>query len=118
MIDFWKGLIAFRKSDPGGVFRRGEAPPEGYYRWVLPDNRRHLGYVVDGRVLVLINADETAGTFSVQLPTGRWLQIGDTETVNPIRGVSGAPVRTSSGEEQTFEVPGPGLQIWLLQSDG
>ena len=115
MIDYWKGLIAFRKSEVGGVFRRGQAPPDGYYAWILPDNPLLLGYVVDDQVLVLINSDEGTDTMSAPLPSGNWLQIADNRSVNHRTGIEGASVIQSSGETVEFEVAGPGLQIWIRQ---
>ena len=115
MIDFWKGLIAFRRSEAGAVFRQGVEPPADYYRWILPQNEKLLGYIVDGRVLVLINADESTATFSVDLPSGEWLQVADNHQVNHRNGIDGSPARQSSGGDSSFQVPGPGLQIWLLQ---
>ncbi len=118
MIDFWKGLIALRKSAVGAVFRVGDAPPEGYYRWVLPDDPRLLGYVVDGRVLVLVNADEEGATFEVPLPTGQWRQVANNDLVDHRQGISGAVPIESSGQSHTFNVAGPGIQIWVLREEG
>lgn len=116
MIDFWKGLISLRRSSLGKVFRVGTRPPADYYRWILPADPAQIGYLVDGRVLVLINVGDSAATLTVpQLPAGTWLQIGDAFAVDHVNGVAGSEPQESTGGERAFTVDGPGVEIWALQ---
>ena len=94
MLAYWKGLIALRKSNFGKVFRIGIKPPDGYYQWFLPENAHLLGYLVDERVLVLVNTDERDGTFEdVVLPDGTWRLVADHDRVDVVNGVSGTEIR-------------------------
>lgn len=116
MTAYWKGLIAFRLSDDGAVFRLGEAPPEGYYRWILPADEHLLGYLVAGRVLVLINVGEADQAFeAVTLPAGRWRLIANAEAVDHERGVAGAEATIEGGIAHTFAVPATSLKIWVRE---
>lgn len=65
MFDWWQGLIALRASETGSVFRQAEAVPDGYYRFFEPEDARALGYVVDDRVLVLVNGGDGEVTFAL-----------------------------------------------------
>ncbi len=114
MIDYWKGLIALRKSSYGAVFRRGTEAPDGYYDWLPTTNEHLLGYIVDETVLVLINTDESPATFSVgELPAGMWTQVADSEIVNHVAGVPNVSPVNSSGGKHSFDVAGPGLEMWI-----
>jgi len=116
MLAYWKGLIAFRKSDAGAVFRVGEAPPDGYYRWILPDDHALLGYLVDERVLVLINTDEEARTFeAVTLPAGSWRLIADGDRVDHLNGVEGIDGRITGAQPATLSLPAASLKIWVRE---
>lgn len=87
MYKFWRGWNTFRKSEYGKVFRQGEAVPEGYYKWFLPQPGSALGYLVDDKVLVLINAGHEPIDFeNVELPKGKWQLVGTSDAIN-IKGV-------------------------------
>ena len=87
MYKLWRGWNTFRKSEYGKVFRQGEAVPEGYYKWFLPEPESALGYLVDDKVLVLINAGHEPIDFeNVELPKGKWQLVGTSDAIN-IKGV-------------------------------
>ncbi len=95
---YYRSLIALRKSEPGRAFRVREKPPAGYYQWIMPENPRALGYVVNAPRLhagqgfvVLLNASDNTVDFPFQLPEGRWRVIGDHNTVN-LAGLPGRDV--------------------------
>jgi pullulanase len=111
MQAFWKGLIDFRLSSRGKVFRSASHIP-GQYQWITPKNGALLGYVVGGDVLVLLNVGQTADAFKgVQLPAGNWRQIANNQAVDPIKGV-GSAARAATGP-QDFALGATSLQIWL-----
>ena len=115
MIAYWKGLIAFRLSDDGAVFRLGEVPPADYYQWILPPDEHLLGYLVDERVLVLVNVGEAERSFeAVTLPAGPWRLIANAEAVDHVGGVSGADA-TLQGGTHTLSVPAASLKIWVRE---
>jgi pullulanase/glycogen debranching enzyme len=117
MIDYWRGLIAFRQSDVGKVFRIGERPPPGYYEWILPENDRLLGYVVAGRVLVLVNVDDQRHLVSLPaLTEGEWVQIGDGAVVDPVSGIPGAAPIVTDGSGISLEIPARAMHIWVRSS--
>ncbi len=119
MLAYWKGLIAFRLSDAGKVFRIADAPPTEYYRWILPENEYLLGYIVAEKVLVLINTDEKPQRFEqVNLPRGRWQLIANDKTVDHINGVSASggehsDVFLDGGTAYNPSLPAASLKIWL-----
>lgn len=116
MLAYWKGLIAFRNSEVGRVFRIGDMPPEDYYQWILPENEHLLGYVVGERVLVLVNTDEAAHTFAaVPLPEGTWRLIADAEGVDHKNSVSGSDATLAGGVDATLSVPATSLKIWVRE---
>lgn len=107
MYDFWKGMIAFRKSNFGKVFKSQTAVPEGYYRFIEPENPALLGYFVDEKVLVLMNVgEEKANIESVQIPAGKWKLIGHNSGVNHAKGVSvkGKTKNLKGGKLESFEL--------------
>ncbi|NNF56614.1 MAG: pullulanase [Rhodothermaceae bacterium] len=84
MHAWWQGLIRFRLSEAGAVFRRGTSPPDDYIRFFEPENEAALGYLVDDRVLVLVNASEEPITFAaLDLPLGRWQPIASEDQIDP-----------------------------------
>jgi pullulanase len=114
MLRYWKGLIAFRNSEFGAVFRVGEVPREGYYRWILPEDKHLLGYVVDDRVLVLVNTSDQLATFDrVVLPQGRWLQISDGKNIE-LERIDKTGIGLEGGEPISIPIPAESLMIWVL----
>jgi pullulanase/glycogen debranching enzyme len=111
MRDYWRGLIAFRLSEHGAVFRIADVP-EGHYRWIRPERGNLLGYVVGGRVLVLANSGKEAGAFRFELPAGVWRQVGNTERVDHVAGVP-APYARLEGGEQEIVVPAGAFWMWV-----
>jgi len=84
MTAFWSGLMHLRSSSIGDVFTIGHAVPDSYFKWILPENPQLLGYVVNERVLVLINTSETKAEFDVSsLVDGSWMQISDGTSIYP-----------------------------------
>ena len=48
----------FRLSEYGKVFRIAEQPNDDYYQFIAPEQESVLGYIVDGKVLVLLIASD------------------------------------------------------------
>ena len=115
MYKFWRGMNRFRMSDYGKVFRVDYAVPEDYYKWFAPaDDESMLGYLVDDKVLVLLNAGDTEKTFKdVVLPEGNWQLIATQDGVD-IKGVKSknktAMVKAGSND---ITVEATGLYIWV-----
>ena len=89
-LDYYAGLIQLRMSEDGAAFRVAQRPPQSYYHWILPDNPRLMGYVVNVPQLhagkgfaVLCNADSRDRRIPVELggPT-RWMMIGNGRAIN------------------------------------
>lgn len=109
MLDFWKGLIQLRNSEIGAVFRRPGIPPEGYYNFIAPDDEHMLGYIVDNRVMVLINTSDGGRTFSdVVIDEARWRLVSDGGRVN-FGGMRG----DLRGGNVTVTVPAQTAMIWV-----
>jgi pullulanase len=115
MYAFWQGMNRFRFSEYGKVFRVGESVPKGYYKWILPKEKSMLGYIVDKKVMVLLNAGDKESVFeNVALPTGNWKLIADINQVN-IKGVKSAemPRNIKGGKSMDFNTDALSLFIWV-----
>jgi glycosidase len=116
MNAWWRGLIKFRNSERGKVFRIATPPPESYFQWLTPANQSLLGYVVDNKVLVLTNVGSAAGRFEgVTLPAGRWRKIADGTRIDHVRGVRGPDARLVGGQTLAINAPATSLQIWVRE---
>ncbi len=111
MLAFWKGLLGFRLSDEGAVFRvGGHAPEPDHYRFVEPERTDMLGYLVDEQVLVLINSGKTEGVFqNLTLPDANWLQISNGHQIN-LKGFSEPTADLALGY---VPVPAQTALIWV-----
>lgn len=119
MLAFWKGLNAFRLSPYGAVFRVADAVPEGYYAWITPQDNSLLGYCVDNKVMVLINAGQKNNAFKeVHFPVGQWRLIATTKAVNYKEGVKGPKKLKQIHGDLTIDVPmaATSLYIWVNTS--
>jgi pullulanase/glycogen debranching enzyme len=117
MYAFWRGLNKLRLSDKGKVFRNAEAIPDNYYQWIEPANPYQLGYIIDNQVLVLLNTEEKANTFSFNLPAGNWKLIANNQAVNHTQGVkdTAGTMKLKGGKSHTVEVSAVGLKIWVRE---
>lgn len=117
MYAFWRGMNAFRLSDYGKVFRVAQAVPEDYYKWILPQQESALGYIVDDKVLVLLNPGGQAQTFdNIQLPAGNWQLIANNQAVDHQNGVKDADKKLQKlkgAKTYSISIPAEGLKIWL-----
>ncbi len=112
MRDYWRGLLAFRRSEYGRVFRVADVP-QGHYRWILPDEPTLLGYVVGDRVLVLANSGTRDGVVRFELPRGTWKQVGNRERVD-LNGVGGPYARLDGGTREV-RVPAGSFLVWVAE---
>ena len=120
MLAFWKGMNAFRNSSFGEIFRVREAVEEGYYKWILPEDKSQLGYIVNGKIMVLINASQEERMFSgIQVPSGEWTLIGTTDEINHVDGVDGPrSIKMLRGESQiNIEMEPTSLYMWINTRD-
>ena len=84
-LDYYTGLIQLRMSAEGAAFRVAQRPPQNYYRWILPDNPKLMGYVVNvpqlhagNGFVVLLNADDRDRRIEVELRgDSAWKMIGN-----------------------------------------
>ena len=116
MHAFWKGMNAFRLSEHGKVFRVSEPVDDQYYQWILPDDESLLGYVVDEKIFVLLNAGDNAYRFDdIQLPEGNWRLIANNEAVDHVNGVKDKKnmMRLVGGQSLSLELRAKGLMIWV-----
>lgn len=97
-MEYYRGLVALRRSDAGRAFRVTQTPPPGYYQWLEPAEPRAIGYIVNARgqlpgrgFIVLLNSHDKPVTFDVPLPPGRWRAVANHAAVNPA-GLPDTPV--------------------------
>lgn len=117
MYAFWKGMNTFRLSKYGRVFRVREAVDDDYYQWITPKAESLLGYVVDEKVLVLLNASSRAATFrQINLPAGKWKLIANKNEVN-LKGARDArdKMKLKGGKRIDMSVDPTSLLIWIKE---
>ena len=118
MYDFWKGLNAFRMSDEGKVFRVANKVDKDYYQWILPENNKVMGYIVNEKILVLLNAGNEGFEFSnIPLPKGTWKLIANNQKVDHINGVDNSQNLVTKKEDATINISirSAGLKIWVKE---
>jgi pullulanase/glycogen debranching enzyme len=118
MFAFWKGLNTFRLSEYGKVFRQAEAVPEGYYQWILPKTESLLGYIVDEKVFVLLNAGNKKNEFTdIILPQGNWKLIANNREVNIETGVRDDKkiMKLDGGKSLNIKMEPESLRIWVKE---
>lgn len=117
MYDFWKGMNRFRSGEYGKVFRLANRVPEGYYRWFLPEEQSMLGYMVDEKVLVLLNTGSSGRSFkNIHLPAGNWKLVAnnlavDTGGVEDMESVK----HLEGGRDVSLEMDAESLRIWVKE---
>ncbi|MEK9584272.1 MAG: alpha-amylase family glycosyl hydrolase, partial [Flavobacteriaceae bacterium] len=114
MQKFWKGLNELRNSSYGEVFRV-ESASEDYYQFILPENEGQLGYVVDDRVLVLLNPSKVQGYFDTpMLKEGLWQLVGTKQGIS-LRGMKHArlPQRLYGGQGYSINLNPGDIAIWV-----
>ena len=111
MHAFWKGLNTFRNSDYGKLFRVEEKLTKDYFQFFSPENEALLGYLVHGKVLVLLNVGQKPDTFkNITLPAGKWKQIANINQID-LSGVRGNALK--GGAKNEIEIGGKDLKIWV-----
>ncbi len=116
MQAFWRGLIHFRLSEYGKVFRIADKPEEGYYKWIEPQNKYCLGYIIDEKVLILLNTSDESFTFELpKLPEGNWKLIGNNGAIDHVNGIKGnKKIKIlKGGQSHKVEIQKVGLSIWV-----
>ncbi|MEO1713672.1 MAG: pullulanase, partial [Bacteroidota bacterium] len=117
MLAFWKGMNEFRMSDYGKVFRVAEPVSDNYYEFYAPDEQHILGYCVDQKVLVLLNAGDQAHTLvGLEITEGNWRLIANNQVVD-LGGVSDLPAleRIQGGRAIDVEMAPASLRIWVKE---
>ena len=117
MLAFWKGMNELRMSDYGKVFRVSEPVSDNYYEFYAPDEQHVLGYCVDQKVLVLLNAGEQAHTLvGLEITEGNWRLVANNRAVD-LGGVSDLPAleRIQGGQAIDVEMAPESLRIWVKE---
>jgi hypothetical protein len=117
MQAYWQGWITLRRSSLGKLFRLGEKPAEGYYRWLLPEDPHLLGYIVAEKMLVLINTGEAEAVFQdIVLPPGDWKLICDGVRIDHERGVDGDDAMLGAERAaMDVRVPSQTIKVWVRE---
>lgn len=114
MYAFWQGMNHFRLSETGEVLRVAEPVSEDYYQWITPPDESLLGYVINGKILVLLNAGDKEGQFDFELPEGSWKLIANTTAIDHKNGVKDKKVyRKLAGGRQHLSMEATSLRIWV-----
>ncbi|MDX2304587.1 MAG: alpha-amylase family glycosyl hydrolase [Microscillaceae bacterium] len=119
MFAFWRGLIRFRLSEFGKIFRSEVSVPDDYYRWFEPANPYLLGYTIDNKVLVLLNTEDKENTFdSVYFPEGKWKLVGSPRGFDAQRGISDPDnnlQQISGGNTRKITLAPTHFKVWIRE---
>ncbi len=118
MAEWWRGLVALRLGRAGEVFRVGGPVPAGWVRRVEGGGGQGLGYVVGGRVLVLVNAGDTPVTFRPDLPAGDYRLVAASDAQGGVVDVSRFGEGVLAAESARSPVPPKGVRVWVFEPDG
>ena len=115
MHAYWRGLIHFRNSKYGEAFRIADNPDLGHYRWILEEDEKALGYIVDNQILVLLNSAEYPFVFYInELAKGNWKLIGNNKAFDFENGVKDAAEReVLFGGNLAIKLPPEGIRVWV-----
>ena len=114
MLEWWRGLIALRLSETGEVFRVGQVVPDGWVREVAGGGDRALGYVVGGRVLVLVNAGDAPAALRPELAPGDWRLVAASDADGGAVDVGRFGRGEIAAQSPTSPVPAKGVRVWVL----
>jgi hypothetical protein len=115
MHAYWRGLIKFRLSDIGSVFRLATHPHYTYFQWIAPEDEKALGYIIDQKVMVILNSAEYNFTFYVNgLAEGKWKLIGNNQKFDHVKGVKG-PYEHLKGGNQVINLPPEAIRVWVKE---
>ena len=117
-MEYYRDLIALRRSEPGRSFRPAKRPPAHYMRWIAPASKQALGYIVNAPQIhpgagfvVLLNGGSQAVPFRFHLPVGAWRQIGDGKAI-AMDGVPDGRILPGN-QPATITVPGSTAFIFM-----
>jgi pullulanase/glycogen debranching enzyme len=115
MHAYWRGLIKYRLSEAGQIFRLATHPHYSYFKWIAPEDEKALGYIMNEELMVILNSAEYDFTFHVNgLPKGKWKLIGNNDSFDHINGVKG-PYANLSGGNHSFNLPSEGIRVWIKE---
>jgi pullulanase/glycogen debranching enzyme len=113
MHAWWRGLIHFRRSAAGAVFRVAEAAPD-HVAFITPENAALLGYVTGGSVFVAMNVGAEDGVFEdVVLPEGSWRLIASDGVIDHENGVDGAQAEIAGRRATDVDAAAGEFRIWI-----
>jgi pullulanase len=118
MYEYWRGLIGLRTGPYGKVFRIKNKPPNDYYRWIEPENKFLLGYIVDNSVFVLINTGRSEGSFENIAVSDdiTWKLVANNDFVNLSNGISESEYsRLMGGQSYKITLQPASLRIWIRE---
>lgn len=115
MQAYWRGLIKFRLSPYGAIFRLAQHPHYTYFTWIAPEDEKALGYIMDEKVMVILNSAEYDFIFHVNnLPAGSWRLIGNNDSFDHVHGVSGEYSKLQGGNH-SLNLPAEAIRVWLKE---
>ena len=109
---WWRGLIALRLSETGGVFRIGTEVPPGHVRFVDTGDDLAIGYTVGDRVLVLANPGDAPVDVELALE-GAWRLVALSSESGSRLDLAGLADAVEGRGEQ--RVPATGVGIWVRE---
>ncbi|MFY7733627.1 MAG: alpha-amylase family glycosyl hydrolase [Bacteroidia bacterium] len=121
MHAYWQGLMSLRtqilqpliNAEPSltSILPDNKKPvlEKNFVQFIVPENKAMLGYMIDNKILVLINNDNKPNSFDTNKMNlkGRWKLIGNSNEIN----LNGITQKTLIGNP----IKANGICIWLKE---
>jgi pullulanase len=117
MVKYWSALMELRKRYllPMASFQVGDAAakqPIDAFEFFEPKNKAALGYMIEQKVLVLLNTGEDAEELEVTLPSGIWKLEGNENAIALDAGF-GKYYEQVNGGQRNIKLAPMSIQIWI-----
>lgn len=115
MQAYWTGLMELRKRYLFALpsFDESTHASKGKITFFEPSDPSALGYLIDHKVLVLLNTGDKEHSIDIQLLKGKWKLVGNNNGVVLDAGFAQYH-ETNNGGNKTFLLAPASIQIWVL----
>ncbi len=118
MLNYWSALIDLRKRHllPLTTYQFKEENSASLasknFEFFEPKDESALGYMIEQKILILLNTGAEHQEFLINLPTGIWKQIGNENAIALDAGF-GKYYEQINGGKRTFKISPLSVQIWI-----
>ncbi len=120
MLEYWQGLIQFRKRylmplPAYSVNPKSESDlPKNAISFIEPLDKHLLGYIIEGKIFVLLNTSGKEQQLSLSIPKGKWTLVGNSNGV-AIAPKFGQYQQKMDGGKIKLKIDPIGIMIWVKE---